>query len=115
LYEKIKDGLIKAPTDLAGILNVRETRGEFLRSVVEHADRLRIGYNSSVEAEIGKLKERLYVTDPSEPGRSSVLTNCHLANRLSELAKPEVSQFFKALDQFTSFDNEEVRLLVGTN
>jgi hypothetical protein len=115
LYEEIKDGLIKAPTDLARILNVRETRGEFLRSVVEHADRLRIEYDSAIEAEIGKLKEMLNITDPSEPGRSSVLTNCHLASQLSEAAKLEVFQFFTALDQFTSFDNEEVRLLVGTN
>jgi len=115
LYEKIDNGVIKAPTDLARILNARTTRGKFLRSVVEHADVLRIAYIFSVEAEIAKLKERLYVTDSSEPGRSSILTNGHLASQLSELAKPEVSRFFKALDQFTSFENEEVRLLLGAS
>jgi hypothetical protein len=111
MYDKIEGGLIKAPNDFARLLNSRETRGRFLRSVVERADGLRKEYVSAVEAEIEKMRERLHVNETPEPGRSSVLTNSRLASQLSELAKPEVFRFFKALDQFTSFDNEEVRLL----
>lgn len=111
MYEKIEGGLIKAPNDFARLLNGCETRGKFLQSVVERADGLRKEYISAVEAEIETMKEKLHVNETPQLGRSSVLTNSRLASQLSELAKPEVSQFFKALDQFTSFDNEEVLVL----